>query len=436
MERTKTIVLALLVALSLVQSFFLSYNMPNFEGEKRAEGNYLVTDPMGPEEELENLIYPEHILLHLGNDEHTVLAPGTTFYNSILNRLQGRSYDSFQRKSASSIDWSTIQKTAEGLELKYNTPVPVKLLQKIMPIAEDSLFQSESISKMMIYATEETSDVTVLFLTADGERVYESARADLTIQDVKQQVEFGRGWLPYQAVNSAFYIPEEPLEMVEVVLPFTSYAAEQMQKSLFFDPALTKIIREGDGSTIYTDGRRGLQLHSDKQWITFTDATAPNDGRSDASSDVIEAVNFVNKHGGWNGRYRLVEVPNESDAASLLNSSNTDERTIKFQLYWGSYPIIATSEFRFGYVQLKMQQGMVTNYERSLLQLDEHAEQKTIRQLPGGDVLLEALQKTNRMAAIRAVNPVYEPILMDNRIHLRPVWQVKYADGSTEVLDL
>ncbi|MGZ9585939.1 YycH family regulatory protein [Paenibacillus marinisediminis] len=438
MERFKSIALTFLVVLSLVQSFFLTYSMPNFDGEKRAAGDYVVTEPMGPEEKIENLIYPEKIILHMGNNEHTLLPPGTTFYNIILDKLQGRSYDGFQMKPSTSIDWSSIQANSEGIELKYNSAIPVKLLQKAMPIADDPAFQQESVSKMMIYTSEEDNDVIVLFLTADGERVYESTRADLTVQDIKQQVEFGRELTPYQLVNGAFYIPKEPLEMVEVKLPYTSYAPEQMVKSLFFDPALTKIIRESDGSTIYTDGKRGLQLQSKQYWMTYTDATAPTDGPNDLSADVWEAVNFVNKHGGWNGRYRLAEIPIDKDtvSASGFKTFSDTERTLKFQLYWGSYPIISTKDFKFGYLQVKLQQGMVMNYERSLLQLGTRAEEKEIHKLPGGEVLIEALRATNRMNSIMAVEPVYEPILMEKQIHLRPVWQITFYDGSTQLLRL
>lgn len=437
MERLKSIVLTFLVLLSLLQSFFLTYSMPNFDGEKRAAGDYVVTEPMGPEEKVENLIYPEQIILHLGNNEHTLLAPNMTFYTIILNRLQGRSFEGFQRKASQLIDWPSIRAEKEGIELKFSSAIPVKLLQKVMPIGDDAAFLLESVSKVVIYADEESNDVVVLFVTADGNQVYESTRADLTVQDVKQQVEFGRQWTPYQLINNAFYIPKEPLEMVEVVLPLTSYEPDQMVKSLFFDPTLTKIIKEADGSTIYTDGKRGLQLHRDKHWITFTDATAPTEGRNDASSDMFEAVSFVNKHGGWNGNYRLIETVNFSDTNSDSSYKLYDDtvNTLKFQLYWGSYPIISTRDFRFGYVQVKLQQGMVINYERSLIQLETRAEKRFVNNLPGGEELIELLKATNRYNEITNVDAVYEPILLeDNKVQLKAVWQVKFKDGSLQIM--
>lgn len=437
MERLKTISLTILVLLSLVQSFFLTYSMPNFDGEKRKAGTYLITEPMGPQEKVENLLYPKEIILHMGNNEHTILSPGVIFYSIILNRLQGRSYDSFQMKTATTVDWVALQKSTEGVELKFDNPIPVKLLQKVLPIADDTLFQAESVSKMMIFTAESSKDVMVLFLTADGKRIYESTRADLTIQDVKQQVEFGRNWTPYQLIGDDIYIPKEPLELAEVTLPYTSYSAEQMQRSLFFDPTLTKIIREADGSTIYTDGRRGLQLQSDQKWITYTDATAPTDGRNDTFSAVLESVNFVNNHGGWNGTYRLAETPKDykkSGPADLSIDPMDQETTLKYQLYWGSYPIVATKDFRFGYVQLKLRQGLVTNYERSLIQLETHAEKRTIRKLIAGETLLQVLRSTNRLSSIVDVEPVYEPKLRDNTIQLMPAWQITYNDGLTELI--
>lgn len=94
-ERLKTIVLTVLVLLSLLQSFFLMYSMPYYNFEKKTSSDYIKAEPLGPEERLENLVFPEQMILHLGEDKHTMLYPGTTFYNFIMKRLQGRTYDDF-----------------------------------------------------------------------------------------------------------------------------------------------------------------------------------------------------------------------------------------------------------------------------------------------------------------------------------------------------
>lgn len=432
-ERFKTMLLTFLVLLSLLQSFFLAYSMPNFDVRKKSTSDYITTDPLGPEEKVENLIFPEQLVLHLGGNKHTILYPGMTFYNIIVKRLQGRSYDGFQYRSLSAVDWNRIREENEGVELLFHAPIPVKLLQKVFPIGDDSALMSESIRRIWLYTTKDTKEVRVFFFNAKGDAVYESTRADLTEQDVKQQVEFGRSWTPYKLVNGSYYVPEQPIELLEVTLPYDRITAEQMQRSLFNDPTVTKNIETGN-SEIYTDVKRGLEVNRGLQWLIYSDPVVQTEGQQDIASDVTAAVRFINQHGGWNGRYRVTLPDNEKK--DVLNGATSGLGTaFRFQQYWGSYPIVNTSQFRFGYMQVTMQEGTVTSYERSLVQLHQRAEKKEMRQLVVGDALLQKLSALSQEKPIVGVDPVYIPELGKETVRLLPAWQVKYKDGSTALLD-
>ncbi|MCY9539958.1 two-component system activity regulator YycH [Paenibacillus alvei] len=432
-ERIKTLLLTFLVLLSLLQSFFLAYSMPNFDVRKKFTSDYIMTDPLGPEEKVENLVFPEQLVLHLGGNKHTVLYPGMTFYNIIVKRLQGRSYDGFQYRSVSAVDWARIREENEGVELLFHAPIPVKLLQRVFPIGDDSVLMNESIRRIWLYTTKDTKEVRVFFFNAEGDAVYESTSANLTEQDVKQQVEFGRAWTPYKLVDGAYYVPEQPIEMQEVTLPFDRITAEQMQRSLFNDPTVTKNIETGN-SEIYTDVKRGLEVNRGLQWLIYSDPVVQTEGQQDITSDVTAAVRFINQHGGWNGRYR-VTMPDNMKRDSLNGAASELGTAIRFQQYWGSYPIVNTSRFRFGYMQVTMQEGTVTSYERSLVQLHQRAAKKEMRKLAIGDALIKKLKELSKEKPISAIDPVYVPILGKDTVRLLPAWQVKYKDGTTALLD-
>ncbi|BFH18088.1 two-component system activity regulator YycH [Paenibacillus melissococcoides] len=433
-ERLKTILLTVLVLLSLLQSFFLMYSMPNYNFEKKTSSDYIKTEPLGPEERLENLVFPEQMILHLGEDKHAMLYPGTTFYNIIMKRLQGRTYDGFQYRPVSSVEWERVRKQNEGIELRFNSPVPAKLLQRVFPLGDDTTFLEETIKRIWLYANPESNEVRVFFFNAKGDAVYESTRADLTVQDVTQQVEFGRTWTPYRMVGGMFYMPEEPLEAVEVELPYEQITVEQMQRSLFFDPTLTKNIVAGN-SEIYTDAKRGLEINRGEHWIIYSDPAVTTEGKQDIAADATSAVRFINQHGGWNGKYRFtLPGPNERQAG-LYGGANERGVVMRFEQYWGSYPVISTPEFHFGYMQVTIQQGTVTNYERSLIQLFNRSAEKEIRKLPAGDALLSKLKALGRLNEIVSVDPVYVPHYSKETIHLVPTWQVKFNDGSTTLLE-
>ena len=67
-ERGKTVLLALLVVVSLVQSYLLAYSMPGMEVNVRTEQDYVTTEPLGPEEQMNKLLLPEELVLHLGSE--------------------------------------------------------------------------------------------------------------------------------------------------------------------------------------------------------------------------------------------------------------------------------------------------------------------------------------------------------------------------------
>ena len=69
-ERAKTLTLAGLVMLSLVQTFMLSYSIPGTA--VRTPQNYVNTEQMGPESKIEDVLFPEQLILHFGNGNHTV----------------------------------------------------------------------------------------------------------------------------------------------------------------------------------------------------------------------------------------------------------------------------------------------------------------------------------------------------------------------------
>ncbi|UHA75396.1 YycH family regulatory protein [Paenibacillus sp. 481] len=433
-ERIKSALLAVLVLLSLVQTFLLTYRMPNYDAIVKTPGDYIKAEPLGPEERVENLIFPKQVVLHLGDNKHTILYPDMTFYDYIMSRLQGRSYEGFQSVHIKDEDWTRIREQNEGVELYFDSPVPVKLLQKVLRIAEDAVFQTENISRIVFVATQDEREVRVFFVSENENTVYESTRADITVQDVKQQVEFGRSWTPYKLFNDAFYIPEKPFEMVEVSLPFDVITAEQIQRSLFFDPDVTKKISESDGSEIYTDIKRGLKVDHTQRWINYSDPTV-TEGGAELANDVSAAVRFINQHGGWSGKYRFT-LPadymgfkkNKIGVESEVTGSD-----IRFQQYWGHHPIVGTPQFRFGYMQVKVEQGTVASYERSLIQLSNRSEERKSRTLLAGEALVAKLKALNDWQHIVHIEPVYVPesVKDGKTIRLRPMWQARYKDGRT-----
>ncbi|MFB5269402.1 YycH family regulatory protein [Paenibacillus enshidis] len=418
-ERLKSAALTALVLGSLVQSYFLIYRLPGSGTLLTSETSYVQTENMGQEQSVEDLIFPDRMIIHMGENKHTVFYPGTTFYDLILSRLEGRIFESYQRRSIQSADWNAIREKNKGIELSFSGGVPVTLLERLMRITPDPVFRAETINRIWIYTDSQASKTHALFFSTRGDVVYEATQADLTVEDVQQHVAFGISSPLYEMVDGQYYIPQEDLEVEQPVVLSGLFTIEQMQRNLFFDPGITRNIQEKDGSEIYTDSKRSLQVKQEQRWMSYTDPAAPSSEESDTVRDLLAGVEFVNQHGGWDGRYRLA-----------MQSSLDYGTKVSFQQYYKSFPMMDKPSFRFGTILLEMQQETASVYERSLLYLKGGEDSAKKVMLPGGEKLKQQLAKQAEGQAVTGISPAYMPKLTDQGIELVPVWRVKLDNGG------
>jgi len=421
MERAKSLLLFLLVVASLLQSYFLAYNMPGMEAKEKTDQDYVATDPLGPEEQVENLLFPEELVVHMGSDKHTVFYPNDNFYNLVLDKLKMREFKGFQQDTISSVNWDEVRRNDLGIEVRFGRAVPFELLQKVFKIDSNFLFSADSISRIWIFARQDRDEVRTFFFSSDGSNVYEALRADLTVQDVQQCVGFGQYWTPFSYWNGGVYVPDKGRSLDSVEVPFTQYTPDQMQRNLFIDPGTTRMIQDReDGTRTYTDSKRALRIEQQTGWLSYTDSVAPTGSQNDLSENITSAVQFVNEHGGWNGKHRL--VPSESTAGGNV---------IQFQQYFERVPIVSAGSFRFGYMQLAVQQGVVASYERSMIVLNEESPRvKAKTQLPGGDDLRARIHEAADGGVVESIYPAYLPTFGEDAMKLKPVWAIRLLSGE------
>jgi len=427
-ERLKTTILTVLIALSLLQSYWLAYSMPGLKAV-RTEIDYVNTEPMGPPQQIENVIFPDSIVLHMGDEQHTVLFPPSNFYDLVFHKIQAVGFKGFTRYPVSSYDWNQIREKKPGVELRFGGGVPVALLGKLMKLDGDLQFTGDRIERIWIYSDVDTGLVHAFMFSSDGRAVYEAARTDLTEHDVEEYVGFGEYGTPYKAVGNVF-VPELSIEAVQAVVGYETYTPEQMQRSLFFDPGTTLAMQTLSGAQIITDGKRGLQIEQSGNWVSYTNPAAPQTTENNTTENVLASMQFINEHGGWDGLNRYVPVKPANDP------SGEESRTVLFQQYYGSYPIVSDQLYKFGYMRLLLQQGVVTEYERSLMTLKGDAISKSTRWLPGGERLRTALDNMERSNEIVALYPAVQviPMTKESQLNLVPVWAVRYADGSQKIV--
>ncbi|MFC5468304.1 two-component system activity regulator YycH [Cohnella suwonensis] len=426
-EKGKSVLLALLVVLSLVQSYSLAYNTPYKDAKVKSDSDYVKTERLGEEEKPDNLVFPEQLIIHLGDDKHTVFYPSTpTFYGLIMTKLKLREFKGLQRDSVESVDWDQIRKEDQGVELRFGRPVPFELLQKAFKIDGDFLFFGDSIDRIWIYSSKGRDEVRTFFFSSDDRYVYESMHADLTIGDVEGFVGFGQYWDPYSTSDGNVYAPDKPMaRLFDMEVAYDKYTVEQMQDNLF-DPGATRTIQSNkSGSQMYTDGKRGLKIEQDGTWLSYTDLVARTEVNNDLFDNVMSAIGFVDQHGGWNGKHLFVK-----DAESEAGDS-----VIRFQQYYKEVPIVSDKGLNFGYIQLFLEQGVVSTYNRSLVVLGEETTNKHKRELPGGEELRKKLQELRAGGrTVEALFPAMKPTIGEKSVRLTPAWAARLTTGEVVIV--
>lgn len=420
LEKAKTGLLVFLVILSLLQSYFLAYKVPTFGLMTRSDAEYVNTELLGQAKAIDDLLFPSQLIIHLSEDEHTIIYPKTQFYDLIVTqRLANREFKSFQLVSYGTVEWDSIKREHKGIELSFTEAITAELVKRVLNIEVEGVLSEALINRVFIYANEATEEVKAYFFNDEQELVYEAVDVDLTVKDMQDYVGFGQYLPRYLFLGDALYIANEPIQALNLSYTYDVISPERMQRSLFFDSNTTRAFVNRSGSQIYTDGKRGLQVEQNGLWITFSNSAASQVNVQD-SENVYAAVDFVNKHGGWDTGYQIVSYDEENNLAQIT-----------FKKYILHYPIIDISPFRYGRIKVNIQQGVVMEYERTMIQLPVTADNKQLKWLYGGELLLKQYETHPRKDEIVAIYPALKPHPKAKLImEFEAIWAAKLKDGT------
>lgn len=420
-ERGKTVLLALLVMASLLQSYLLSFHSAEFESIR--EGEYIATEIVGTQEKAEQLVFPSWIALHREGDRHTVLYPGHYFYRIIMEELQDRQFDGLRISERSAGQLKRMINNGNGVEIRFNDEIPLALLRHALPIELGFMTEPDWISTVWIADTGGEPDVYLI--GKDYSEAYQVLRTNLDGPTVEQLIGLGDYRPAYLAHSTGFLYPAEPVKMFRYVYPLDQLFIGNMENMLFPDPGITRNWETGDGMEIYSDGKRGMEVDSRTQWMRYTDPIASLGQPFEGAADFADAVQYVNRHGGWNGTFSLerIRLMEERSAPHFVFRQRVPSHPAHF-------PIVDRPEDRFGTIGVMLEGDMVTEYERSLLMIETSPATRTEAVLPGGDSLLDKISASGLMLRMKGLTPAYRPRISAETIELIPVWAVIMNDGT------
>ncbi len=182
---------------------------------------------------------------------HGQLQPG-------IARIKNRDIEGFRKLNAfgSNLNWEEYRNKHIGVEVRFRDGIPMNLLQKWMQIKGDTPPENDLVTSIWITSKENKDELkTYFFLTDSPNVVYEAAKADYTSKDLENFMRSAE--LPYHTTNGEYYLPNKPIQATSYKLTYNLFTEDQLRRSLFVDPNITRNLPDKDGSII-TDFKRSL----------------------------------------------------------------------------------------------------------------------------------------------------------------------------------
>lgn len=426
-ESLKSVLLVLLIGTSLYQSFILaSYSPPKIEPIRQS--NYVQTETLGKQAELSDMLFPDQLIIHLGNQQHSVLYPSNYYYTRLLDNIKQRSFKGFRKTSMYlvNVNWEEVRTKQLGVEIRFREGIPFSILQQLFRIEGEVLIENDKITKIWIYSKGTNDEVRAFFFTDSPGVGYEVIGADFTSKDVENFVAYGEPTNLFKAMNGGdYYLPLKALHVPSYTFTYAQLTADQLKQSLFVDPGITRYLKERDGSEIYTDSKRGFQLNRDQRWVTYFDPVAPAASKTEVLEDLMAGIKFINQHIGWDGRYMVARTPEK-----LL-----DNQTFIFRQYYESLPIVTQLPEGFGTLNMQVQKGVISGFERSMVIPDLKSGQRKENELMSVEAIEQRLQYYQRRSSIVSIFPAYRPAVLEKTLTLTSTWAIELRDGTYDFIE-
>lgn len=343
-EPAKTLLLTLLVLSSFLLTALLWTNQPQFQLIEPAQ--YKESKPV-QERQLEDLIAPESVIFHYGEDRHTKATATDGQYRIVKEEMKKWIFLDFAPFSLPIEKWEKISREKQGIEIRFRNSVPLSVVGRLVTFRDEVSDKGKGIDRLVLYYEEEEDVVYALFILSGEEMVLRS-RTSISPKDLRQSYLPTGNLMPEQimkvvkpnpvppiieqgrAAGTIYYLPKNPVKMQAFRFTFRTIDNDQLLDAYFLDRTLVRQIVERDKTIIYTDGSRSIQLRSDQQAITFTDPAILSVAPELTDEEKVKAaISFINKHLGWTDDFHF----------ETIRKSYNDKDVVTFRQYVGAYPL-------------------------------------------------------------------------------------------------
>lgn len=438
-ERVKTVLLNLLVLTSFGLTVLLWNNQPQFE--VIAPATYVEPEPLGIAHDVEELIRPQAIVFHYGQDRHTKASPIDPPYTMVASQMEKWYFYDFNLYVVTAEQWQALMREKPGIEIRYRAGIPISVVHELFTLRGEMSRDIEEIDRLWLYLEEDEDIVYALFISSEEQKMVR-ARTVVSPKDLRDSYLRVGNTLPEQYLKvmeadlydaaqlkiswRTFYLPKETSVMRLYHYNYLPITEKALMDAFFLDPTLVRRILERDGTIIYTDGSRSIQLRPEKQMFTFTDPALPERrGELTIADKLHGAVAFVNQHLGWTDSYyldKILQRPGEGDV-------------FVFRQYLGAYPLIAGEGNDGETITITSDEGQVVSLKQSLFDYDIYINFDEQVVMSGPELFAYAREQQIDLSLVDDAYLAYRPSVYPGYIKLTPVWVLEKASGEQLLIE-
>jgi regulatory protein YycH of two-component signal transduction system YycFG len=425
LEHIKTGLLIALVIISISLSFLIWQGLP--PAATSTNSSFSGGTFWGPGIDVQELMVPARIIVHLGEDKHSVLYPETDLFNQtwhplldVLQQLGGYRGDQLKMQSLNEAKWGAAQESM-SIELVFDYPADTELWGQIL--GYDQVPSARWPVKRMLFVVQPKPELFLASSTGEdfvqmelpGGNKLELAFQQLSLSELSPYTKM----VDIPALSWGLFLPEDDLSYPVLRLRGEDLEPKAVAGSFFADLSLTRRINERDGATIYSDGRRGVRVWSQGR-VEYSAPEVLYGVRLPWGQALKRAVRFVTQHGGWPVTMRLTR----------LQEITADDGRVFYNLAFRQYEHglpLATAQ-----IELELSDRGVASYRREVW-LPSHGSRMQLL-----SPAVASTQVAELIAEGKQLIDVYPGYVIETNQGpnpaLYPVWLAELADGRVMAL--
>lgn len=419
-ELIKSYILAFLVCLSLLLTFFLWNYKPNYE--HLFDPDYVDEINLGGQAYMEeDIVQPESIIFKRHDNYFGFSSPKDT--ETFYKEMHSWVLNDFWIGEAT----GSPPNNAYQVEVIFPDAMSLDILPTFFDMEEDEEeFPEWSFQRMYLTLDQERSTVIVHFLSVDGRY---HARA--TVNNAAKH-NLVRGYIDTLESMSEYILltdSENPIYIKKgsTILPRHSVTINTIDQvslvnALFKDPSAVRRNVVHD-ETIYTDGQRQMSVFYNRWLMEFVNPYQTYD-RMSSKELITRSFRNLNESHGWTDTYQLMEV----DPAN---------NRIAYQMYYNGYPVFNPQGLAT--IEQEWHDQELVHYTRPLFNINDSLAENQVELSSGSNIKAYLEKNTDyEMNKIQNIKIGYRLSFQDSGFRtliLEPAWYLKY-NGSWQEINL